>query len=361
MVCSCGAVLPLQRIGFFVGSTILVLGAGGCSQNGGSGNGAVCVAQERTIAPIDPNAGSGIILRGGYVYVQQRDAGPNYTRSFTRVPVSGGPTETLADSKAGDFAANDANTVVWEDLAATPPVLEWRGPQQESRTLALPDGVQSIADLALDRAGNVFVLAIDPKGGNTVWRYSAEHQTFDLLHHNIAGLTGFFEDATGIAWLGPATGGTALYHEDVTGGAPQVSANLSKQNLGPYNGVGSVVGLDATALYVANGNHVMAIDRTTGTSTTALDLTPEQGTASGMGPIQPDYTSVRMDDASFYWVERDRDQGTASIRRTDKSGKGSVSTLTTITDVQSLAVGGCSLAYVGAQDSSSWGIVARPK
>ena len=32
-----------------------------------------------------------------------------------------------------------------------------------------------------------------------------------------------------------------------------------------------------------------------------------------------------------------------------------------VNNIQSVSVGGCSLVYVGGPDSSSWGIVARPK
>jgi hypothetical protein len=357
--CSLPHVLTPRRFGILLAASVLAaFCAIGCGSSP-SGSGAVCVGAEQTLASIDPNSSS-IYVRGGYVYIGARGA----ASTLTRVPLVGGATETIGDADVTRYGANDADTVAWlsngrasSGALVSGNTLQWIGPAHVSGSAALPAGVQGVVDIAVDRANNIFLLANDSKGGNTVWRYSAEHQTFDMLHHNIAGLTGFYEDVDGIAWLGPVKGGNAIFHEAVTGGAPTSSPPLKSSTSGLYLGSANVIGVDAGAVYMIIGPSIYAFDRATGLSSTTIDLS----TDSAPGPSSVDFGTIAMDETSFYWIERHRSLGTASIRRTAKSGTGSIETVATVNNLQSLSVGGCSLAYVGGPDSSSWGIVARPK
>jgi hypothetical protein len=346
---------------------------GGGSGNGTGGNGAgstaglgnataasgtSCPSAEQVVAS-STGYSSAIVVAGSYVYLEQ-DYGQSGNGAFdqgtfVRVPVGSGAPETLDDAGAAVFSANDSGTVAWThpNNGSGPVGVYTRDALGNQQTLTLPMDAQNVNALAVDTAGNVFVLANASTGGSDVYRYSVVRQTFDMLHHNLGGLQGFFKDANGVAWIGAGMDGNpALFHEDVLGGAPVEGPSLPAG--------ASVAGLDQKAVYQLQGNAIHAIDRASGEDSVAFD-------ASAADPTDAYISSIAIDDTSFYWISHNPSDVNDSIKRVSKTQGGDPTTLVDGAQIGSFALGSCSVAYLSSSGSgnvngsSSWSLVTRPK
>jgi hypothetical protein len=333
---------------------------GGSNSAGSSGivgstaaSGTSCPSGEQVVASTDGYI-SGMTVAGTYVYLNQSGApatngnglsGP----TFARVPVGGGAVETLDEDGATVFGASDAGIVAWAKGNNTGALVGVQMLDANGQhTLTLPMGASYVSSIAVDGAGNVFVLANASTGGNDVYRYSVVRQTFDLLHHNLAGLQGFYKDGKGIAWLGPGNAGTpALFHEDVLGGAPVEGPSLPDAS--------QIAGIDAKAVYQLNGTTIRATDRASGEQSVALDT-------SIAGDTRGYPSMVTSDDTNFYWVstEAGGSGGSASIYRASKL-EGSPQSFATADQIGNIALGSCSLAYLSGANAGTFTVVTRPK
>jgi hypothetical protein len=334
--------------GATAGSTGGNSGAGGTDGGASQSAGGACVTAQHTVSSAEAHY-TNIVLAGAYVYV--REWSPN-GYGFSRVLLTGGTGETLDDGQVTVFAASDAGTVAWTNNTS-PPTIKWLDATHPVQTLTLPATALDASVLAIDAHENIFVLADDTKGGNTVWRYGAANATFELIHHNVGGLRGFYKDGDSVAWLGGTDTGTALYREDATGGAPSHGADLP-------NSFATIIGIDAKSIYTVNGSTIQAIDRTTAASSTAFDFTNPAPTGPPGYDPSPDLGSFTMDDKNFYWITRDRLQGTAGIYRAAKTS-GTTALFSTMVDVDNVSIDGCAVAYTGITDTGDWGVVVKPK
>ncbi len=340
--------------GFF--AIAIPLASVACSGSGADvgGSSGTCGSGDRMLASgIDPN-GTTLAVSGEHVYFHH-EGGANSV--FARVPLTGGATETISGSSIRTFDVNAAGTLAWTD-AASPSgsgALHVRDAAGTDQTLPLPDGALSFGSLAVDGAGNVFVVtdaSIPPTNGGggpalagaAVWRWSAVRKAYDLLHRIVGDISGFMRDGDGIAWVAPTPTGQALYREDVAGGTPAIGPQVPDG--------ATVIGLDATKLYVMRSpESIQSVDRTTGAIADEVRITVSQ-------PER--LNEVVADGGHFYWLVHDKTAGNASIFRVDSGGTPEV--FATSSDLELLAVGGCSVAYLGVgSDGGAWGIMTRPR
>jgi hypothetical protein len=329
---------------------------GGSIQAGGTTASGVSCPSASSVVASTSGYSSNVAVAGSYVYIEENDAtnggGGALNGTFVRVPLGGGAAETLDEEGAGVFAANDAGVAAWThpSTGGNPLVGVYvRDASGQQQTLTLPMGAQYVNSLAVDAAGNVFALVNMSTGGTNVYRYSVVRQSFDMLHHNLAGLQGFYKDGTGVAWIGPDTSGNpALFREDVLGGPPAEGPSLP-------NNDSQIAGIDAKAVYQMQGNTIHAIDRASGADTVAFDISADpMNSYAYVG-------SVAVDDQSFYWVSQGSSGSISSVMRVSKTLGGTPTTVASADQIGTIALGSCSLVYLSGTGGGAWSVVARPK
>jgi hypothetical protein len=300
-----------------------------------------CTAGDKVLATqVEPN--TELAVSDGYVWYRDTEGANDV---LARVPLAGGAPEIIEADHVGVFAVNAAGDAAYA-LNTTPPSLVIRTAAGVKSTPSLPDGAHAFSKLAVDKAGNVFVMTDwqHPQfgTGTAVWRWSAERKVFDQLHRVLPQIEGFYPDGGGIAWAVPSnTGGKDLFHEDAEGGAPVKGPSFS----------GGVIALGANAIYTLEGNTLRTLDRATGKSATTRAITGNPGAAE-----------TAADDTYFYWLVHDRQKGDARIMRAPLDGSGVIEVLVETSDlVGAPRPNGCGIAYLGVGDDGNWAIMSKGK
>jgi hypothetical protein len=305
-------------------------GAGGCSGAGPSG----------VLEPLDGSLpASSLVVRGRYVYYATPDPIDGYV---ARVPFGGGAHETIVESPVSTFDVNDAGVMAW--VESTPSSTADTSPP----TIVAPVGTTSVADVAVDGAGNVLFRGQEA-AGTVIVRWSTVRRTADILLTDYGFVGRFFHDGDGIAWVASTDSGRMLWHEDANGGIPTSGPKVSID--------ATVVGLDTYDLYATTRTtgEIEVITRASGDTHTLL-TTPGK-TAVG---------AVGVDDTNVYFVSSASQtgagaSGASSISRAAK-GTGQIESFADANGLTLLAVDGCSVVWVGKTgDGTSWGIVAKAK
>ena len=336
--------------------------------NGGSA-GHSCASPSAVLAPgIDPNDTTLAVSSDAVFY--RHVASTNSV--LVRVPLDGSATQTIA---AGDdirtFAVSASGALVWATrppstpAQPTPPSTAPTGPVADpiqlrdatgaTQPLALPTGASVVHELAIDGAGNVFVIAdvaIQGFGnGEAVWRWSATRKTFDQLQKEPAGLRGVLRDGDGMTWqMTTKEGATELVHEDVTGGTPVMGVTFTLPS------DAAIIGLDAAKAYYASGLHTIgSVDRATGASTTEVSIVGTELRAP---------SNAFVDDAHLYWMTSDATTQLTTVWRIAKGAGASATPEAFATGAQLEApqIGDCAVAFLGiAKEGDAWGIMTKPR
>jgi hypothetical protein len=321
--------------------------ATGCSGSQADGAGGTCIAHQHTLA--STYGALDVALSGSHAYFSDAasvayDRNDAAVQGIQRVPLGGGAPVMLTGEFVS-FAANDRDVVAWADGAT----LHEMDESGTTATYPLPQGMSPQNQIAVDAAGNVLLGVVDAKAHLDIVRFSRERAAFDVLVTNVNDPGGFFADGDGLSWIGidTSTSAPALLHEDVAGGAPAIGPALPSD--------GNVIGLDANAVYVRVAEKVVAIDRASGTSTTALDLSD----TSALGDSVT-VDAVTMDSTHFYFLARGSENDTLFRAAL---ANGTPERIVDAPSIESFTVGECSIVYESANASGSnqYDLIARPK
>ena len=264
------------------------------SERGAAGAAGACtpLPELTNLSPTPLPAGdaySGVLSDGRYVYFSG-------VSTLYRVPVSGGPTETVYAGPLGFYAAG-GGVVAWVTLApdTNDPVGLTIDNVSGSQDVVLPAGVRPspASNIVADAAGNVFFDVDLPTGSSATWRWNPATNSAAPMpgvgSPDGPGANLYWADRGQVVWAGDG-----LYATDMsTGTQRQLVADNSV-------GFGSLLGLDAENIYGAG------------------DICPKSactftvyGVARAGGlpfvafqSVEPSWTvGLQADDSGLYWID----------------------------------------------------------
>jgi hypothetical protein len=313
--------------------------ASGNADNAGS---ATCAGDRVLTQSIDPHAA--IRISNGYIWYSQNDV------SLSRVSIAGGAPEIIEPTGVGVFDVNAAGVAAWvEPLGdGKNPQLVVRDPAGATQKIPPPDGAHNFSNVAVDGAGNVFVMTDwqHPQfgQGTAVWRWSSDHKSFDQLHRVLPQMGGFYRDGDGIAWSAPAdSGALMIYTEDAQGGPPTQGTAIQNGD--------NVFRLSPTSIDILRGGSVYTLDRKSGASELERTL-----------PGNPGPGDVAADDAWLYWLIHDHTTDDASIMRAPRGDHSAAAEVVVkSSDLGALSLGSCSVVFLAVGSDGNWEITTKPR